>query len=281
MTLGVFLVVLLAAVIHATWNAILKGAGGALMATILVAAVSGAFSLLALPFVPPPAPASYAFIGVSAAVQAGYYILLANAYRTGDMSRTYPIMRGTAPLIVIVVSTVFLGEQVGLAGWLGVCLVSLGILSLVLVRPAAATSRAAAPGTGYAFANAVAIAGYTLIDGTGVRIAGSLSYVMWIFVLTGGSLLAWAAITSREALVATARAILPRALVAGFGNLAAYALVLWAMTLAPIPLVAALRETSILFGTAIAALILRERVEPWRIGAVLIIACGAAALRLA
>jgi drug/metabolite transporter (DMT)-like permease len=280
LTLTVFLIVLAAAAIHAVWNAVLKGAGSALMATVLVAAVSGLLSLLALPFLPPPAPASFPWLGASLVAQVGYYLLLANAYRTGDLSRTYPIMRGTAPLIVVLVSTLWLGEVIGPWGWIGVGLVSLGIFTLVLVRPTGAGGRVGAPGTGFALANGFAIAGYTLLDGVGVRLAGSLSYVLWLFILTGGVLLAWAIAARRAELLAALRPLLPRILVAGFGNLAAYVLILWAMTQAPIPLVAALRETSILFGTVIAALVFREPVGAWRIAAVLTIAVGAVALRL-
>ena len=281
MSLTVFFVVLAAAAIHASWNAILKGAAGnALMTTIMVAGVSGAISAFALPFLPPPAPASYPYLAVTTVVQLGYYVLLANAYRVGDMSRTYPIMRGTAPLLLVGPAVLFLGETIGPAGWIGMALVSAGILSLLLVRPAQGAARPSPAGAVYALLNAVTIATYTFIDGAGVRVAGSLSYILWLFILTGGLLVLWALVARRAQFIATVRSSLPRATLAGLGNLASYALILWAMTQAPIPLVAALRETSILFGTAIAALVLHEKVGPWRIAAACIIATGAMTLRL-
>lgn len=279
MSLGVFLVVLGAAAIHATWNAILRSAGNPLMTTIMVAGLSGLLSILALPFLPAPNAAVLPWLAASTVVQVGYYVLLANAYRTGDMSRTYPIMRGTAPLIVVLVSTLWLGEVIGIAGWTGVALVSAGILSLLFVPMAG--NRLGTTAMAFALGNGVAIATYTLIDGVGVRVAGSLSYVLWLFVLTGGALVAWALVARRNDFIAAARKSLPRASAAGLGNLVAYVLVLWAMTQAPIPLVAALRETSILFGTAIAALIFREPVGPGRVLAVVVIAAGAIVLRLA
>lgn len=281
MSLFVFAVVLLAAAIHAGWNGILKGAGNALMTTVLVAGLSGGLAALVLPFVPAPAAASLPYLAASVVVQIGYYVLLANAYRTGDMSRTYPIMRGAAPLILVIPATLWFGEAVSAAGWAGIGLVSLGILSLLLARPRGASGRVTAPGTGYALLNAVVIAGYTLIDGIGVRAAGSPAYALWLFVLTGAVLVVWALVARRAEFLAACRGTMGRGLAAGIGNLASYSLVLWAMTGAPIPVVAALRETSILFGTAIAGLVLKESINPWRIVAVLIVAAGAFTLRLA
>jgi drug/metabolite transporter (DMT)-like permease len=277
MSLPVFAVVLLAAAIHATWNALLKGTSGMLMATIFVAGTSGALSALALPFLPAPSPDCLPYLVASYVVQTGYYLLLANAYRLGDMSSTYPIMRGLAPMLVALVSWFALGERIAPLGWIGIGLVSAGILSLVLV----ARRPGFAPATGFALANACVIASYTVIDGAGVRAAGSLAYVLWLFVLVGGTLVLWALVTRRAEFLAAVRRSFARGASAGLGNLVSYALVVWAMTQAPIPLVAALRETSILFGTAIAALVLREQVSRWRVLAALIVAAGAVTLRLA
>ncbi len=275
----VFAVVILAAAIHATWNALLKGAGSPLMSTVLVSATSGLLGLLTLPFLPPPDPASYPFVVGSGLVQLVYYLLLAAAYRAGDMSATYPIMRGLPPLLIALVATTWLGESIAPGGWFGVALVSIGILTLLLAGDRN-RRRLGRPGTGFALVNAGVIASYTLIDGVGVRVAGSLAYVAWLFVVAGGGLLAWALLWRRNELFTAAAARPARILAAGVGNYVAYALVLWAATQAPIPLVAALRETSILFGIGIAALVLREHVDRWRVAAAILIACGAAALRL-
>lgn len=278
MDLHVFAVVLFAALLHAGWNAIVKGAGDKLMTTVLVAGAAAAVAAAALPFLPQPAPASWPFLAASAVLQVGYYVLLANAYRVGEMSSMYPLMRGTAPLLVAIISAAILGETLAPAGWAGIALVSAGILSLAFHgrrTPGAA-------GTGFALANALVIASYTLIDGHGVRLSGAAAgYTLWLFVLTGTPLVAWALIRRRTALLSRLRAELHLGLIGGIGTLVSYGLALWAMTLAPVALVAALRETSILWGTAIAALVLRERVGGWRLVAVGIIACGAAVLRLA
>lgn len=277
MSLTLFALVLVAAAIHASWNALLKGSSSMLMGAVLVAGVSGLLSALALPFVPPPSAACLPYLVASLVVQVGYYVLLANAYRLGDMSRIYPIMRGLPPVIVAAVSSLAFGEAIGAVGWIGICLVSAGLLSLVL----AGRGGGSAAGTGFALANALAIASYTMLDGYGVRAAGSISYILWLFVFCGGALVSWALLARRDELLAALRGGFGRVAAAGTGNLASYALIVWAMTQAPIPLVAALRETSILFGTAIAALVLRERVGPVRIVAAAIVAAGAVTLRLA
>ena len=260
MSLTVFAVVLFAALLHAGWNAIVKGAGDKLLTTVLVAGCGAGVSAIALPFLTQPAPESWPYLGVSAVLQIGYYLLVANAYRVGDMSRVYPIMRGTAPLIVVVISAVLLNEVVPLPGWAGIALISAGIMSLAFVG-IPGTPRAA--GTGFALANAVVIAGYTLIDGAGVRVSGSaVAYTLWLYVLTGVPLVVWALIARRTAFVTLARTEFHLGLIGGLATLISYGLALWAMTLAPIPLVAALRETSILWGTAIVGLVLRERDRP-------------------
>jgi drug/metabolite transporter (DMT)-like permease len=279
----IFAAVLCAAAVHATWNAILKGAGDPLMSTILVAGFSAAIAALALPFLHPLAFASLPFLGVSILVQIGYYVLLANAYRLGEMSRVYPVMRGLPPTLVAAVSALALGETLPPLAWAGVGLVSIGILSLAFA-PAGASGGAGkmAPGIGFALLNALVIATYTLLDGLGVRASGSpLTYTAWLFVGCGTPLLIWAAVFRRQRLIAALRRRLRLRVVAGFGNVASYGVALWAMTLAPIALVAALRETSILFGTAIAGLVLREHIDRWRVVGVCVIAAGAVTLRLA
>lgn len=276
MSLLVFCVILFAAALHAVWNAIVKNGSDTLLTTVLVATSGAAIGLVALPFLPPIAPAAWPYLAISAVLEIAYYALVAAAYRNTDMSRAYPLMRGTPPLVVALVSTLFLGMALSLAGWLGVALVSLGLLSLTL-----GSLKGASRGMLFAMANALVIASYTLVDGFGVRASGSpVAYTMWIFVLTGVPLAAWALVRRPDFLPYTRRNW-HLGLAGGFGTLVSYGLVLWAMTQAPIPLVAALRETSILFGTAIAALVLKERVTRTRLVAVLIIAAGAIVLKLA
>lgn len=276
MSLAVFGIVLLAAALHAVWNAIVKAGSDTLLTTILVAASAALVGVVTLPFLPPISPAAWPYLAISAVLEIAYYALVAGAYRNADMSRAYPLMRGTPPLLVAVVSSLALGMHLSMAGWIGVALVSAGLLSLTLAGRGSEPQR-----LGLAMINALVIASYTLVDGFGVRASGSpAAYTMWIFVLTGLPLAAWG-LWRRRDLPSYARRNWALGVVGGFGTLISYGLVLWAMSVASIPVVAALRETSILFGTIIAVVVLKEKVTTPRIVAVLIITAGAVALKLA
>ncbi|WP_145206832.1 EamA family transporter [Sphingobium sp. B2] len=278
MSFVVFGIILFAALLHASWNAIVKGAGDKLLTTVLVTASASVIAVVALPFLPVPARASWPFIAASVVFQVIYFVLVARTYRIADMSLTYPLMRGTAPLIVAVASAVAIGEHLSARAWIGVGIICAGILSMAV----SGRHGDGGKGTPLALMSAITIACYTLIDGIGVRRSSApASYTLWIFLLTGLSLAAWAIATQRASLGVYVRRNWPYGLVGGFGTLASYGLALWAMTVAPVAVVAALRETSILFGTAISAVLLHERVGPARIIAVCIIAAGAATLRLA
>jgi len=232
---------------------------------------------LALPFLPLPAAQSWPYIAGSVALQFIYYTLLVRAYAAGDMSHTYPIMRGGAPLIVAALSASLVGEPLTAARWLGVGLICSGVLGLAIHRSASLTPHHAA--TGYALANAAAIAAYTLVDGIGVRKSQApASYTLWLFLLIGAVRLSWTLLLRRRELLAYLRRYWPQGLAGGVGTVSSYGLALWAMTIAPVALVAALRETSILFAAVISALVLKERVTPMRIASAVLIAAGAATL---
>jgi drug/metabolite transporter (DMT)-like permease len=277
MSLLVFATVLAAAAIHAGWNAVVKLGHDALLSTVLVAGAAALIALAALPLLPPVAPAAWPFLLLSGALEVGYYALVAAAYGAADMSRAYPLMRGTPPLIVALVSAAALGTALSPAGWAGIGLISAGLAGLAL-----AGRGGSARGTLFALANGLVIASYTLVDGMGVRLSGApVTYTMWVFLLSGAPLVAWALLQRRAAFGAYLGGNWPLGLAGGAGTLVSYGLVLWAMTEAPVPLVAALRETSILFGAAIAALLLREKVGLPRLAAILVVAAGAMVLRLA
>jgi drug/metabolite transporter (DMT)-like permease len=276
MPLSVFGIVLFAAALHATWNAIVKGAPDKLLTTILVAASAAAISAITLPFLAQPARESWPFLAASTVLQVGYYLLVARAYRGADMSQAYPLMRGTAPLIVALVSRFWLGEHLSLAATAGVALICSGVLSLAL--GARGTS---AQGLRAALLNAFVIAGYTLVDGAGVRASGTpAAYTLWLNLLSGAPLLAWALAARWRVFLPYARANLGLGVIGGLGTLTSYGLALWAMTHAPVAVIAALRETSILFATAIAVFVLREKLTRGRVFAALLIAAGAVVLRL-
>lgn len=286
MPVQVVAAVLGAALLHATWNALVKARAGTaaadpLSATLLVVLGGALASALLLPFTAAPAPTSWPFIAASCLTQCVYYLLLIEAYRHGDMSHAYPLMRGSAPLLVALANGPLTGETLLPAQWLAMCLICGGVLAMGLARtPAGGTAQRRS--TRFALLTACVIALYTMIDGAGVRRSGApAAYTMWIFLLTGLALTAWSARGRVRALAQAARArplLLP---VGGASTVASYGIALWAMTLAPVAAVAALRETSILFATGIAALFLRERVGPARLLAAVLIACGAALMRLA
>jgi len=277
MGISVFAIVLVAAALHASWNAIVKGGGDTLLTTVLVTGAAALFAVVSLPLLPPPARASWAFIAASALLQIVYFVLVARAYRVADMSLTYPLMRGTAPVLVAIASVMWLSEPLSARAWLGLGVICAGILGMTGAVP-----RNAKAGIGLALGNAIVIAGYTLIDGIGVRRSGApAAYTLWIFLLSGVALSSWAWLRQRAVLQGYIRRNWHLGLVGGAGTIGSYGLALWAMTVTPVAIVAALRETSILFGTAISALLLHERVGRARIAGVCVIVVGAILLRLA
>jgi drug/metabolite transporter (DMT)-like permease len=278
MPIGVFAIVLFAAALHASWNAIVKGGGDKLLTTVLVTTSAAVVGAITLPALRQPDAASWPFILASCALQVAYFVLLARTYQVADMSQTYPLMRGTAPLLVAIASVLVLRTHLTATMWVGVGIICLGILGM-----AAGARRGNRKGVAFALANAVVIAGYTLIDGLGVRRSGApAAYTLWIFLVSGVPFAAWALRTrGRAALAEYVRRNWHFGLIGGVGSLASYGLALWAMTVAPIAVVAALRETSILFGVIISGLLLKEHVGLARVAAACTIALGAAVLRLA
>ena len=278
MSASVIAAVLVAALMHAGWNTLVKARAGTGAPTVLVVAGSALLCACCLPFVAAPAPASWPFIAVSALVQTGYYALLIETYRTGELSHAYPLMRGCAPLIVALLGPL-MGERLGAGQWLAVGLICGGVLVIFVD---AAGRGAARRTTLLALATACVIACYTMIDGAGVRRSGApAAYTMWLFVLTGLAVVALGWRTHGPALLPFARRHPWTLLGGGAMSAGSYGIALWAMTQAPVALVAALRETSILFATAIATLVLGERISRTRLLAVGLIAGGACAMRLA
>jgi drug/metabolite transporter (DMT)-like permease len=279
LSLGITLAVLGAGLLHASWNAMLKSAPGGdpMLDTASVVAGSSVCALLLLPFVGVPAPAAWAFIAASSAVHFAYYITLAHAYRTGDLSFAYPLMRGTAPLLVTALGIVFLHELPTAQVIAGIVLICAGIVSIAFVRRDRHPPAAAA----WAFANAGIIAVYTLIDGGGARASGNaLAYVTWLIFLEGLPFLAWIAWRrGRPAITYLSRGW-RRGMLGGACSLAAYGIVLFAMTRAPVAAVAALRETSVLFAALIGAVWLKERLGPMRLAGAASVVLGVAALKL-
>jgi drug/metabolite transporter (DMT)-like permease len=279
LSLGVTLAVLGAGLLHAGWNALLKAAPGGdpLLDTASVVAGSSVCGLLIVPLVPLPYPAAWPFAAASAVVHFGYYITLAQAYRTGDLSFAYPLMRGTAPLLVTLLGIVFLREWPTPQIALGIALICAGIVSIAFVRRGGHPPAAAA----WAFANAAIIGTYTLIDGAGARASGNAaSYVAWLTFLEGIPFIAWIYARRGRPAVTYLRRGWRRGLIGGAGSVAAYGIVLWAMTRAPVAAVAALRETSVLFAALIGGVWLKEGFGLQRLAGAASVVAGVAALKL-
>ena len=279
LTLGVTLAVLGAGLLHASWNALLKSAGGGdpLLDTATVVAGSTFWSLLALPFVPFPLAGAWPLAAASAVIHFGYYLTLAQAYRIGDLSFAYPLMRGTAPLIVTLLGVLFLRELPSAQVMFGIALISSGIVGIAFAR----RHRHPAAAAWWAFANAAIIAVYTLVDGAGARASGNAaSYVLWLTFVEGVVFLTWIRVHRGSPAIAYVSVQWRRGLICGLCSVTAYAIVLWAMTRAPVAAVAALRETSVLFAALIGAVWLKEGFGGARIAGAVSVVLGVAALKL-
>ena len=287
MSTGVVLAVLLGALLHATWNALVKSSGDKQLDLALVHLLGGIAALPLLWWVGLPPVSAMPFIGLSLLIHIAYYVTLNGAYQHGDLGSTYPIMRGSAPLLVALGSTLLLGERLSPAAWLGIGAVTAGVLMVGLARPAETLHHGRA--IAYALANAVVIAGYTLVDGHGVRLsagagATAASYVVLLFVLDGipypSLVFLQRSRAARQAMLAYARRRWPLATLGGLASLGSYWIALWAMTRAPVAVVSALRETSVLFATALSVMVLKERFGLQRAGGAVVIVGGVVALRL-
>ena len=277
MSFDVIALVLFGALLHATWNAIIKAGTDKSLDAALVSAGGAVAALPLLPFLPLPASAAWPLIGASAILQFAYFQLVAAAYRAGDIGLVYPLMRGVAPLIIVSTSSFILKETLSGGALIGTMTICAGILTLAF--EARKGSRRAIV---LALANAAVIATYTYVDGIGARISGnSISYTLWMSLLPPVLLFAWA-ISQRgvNAVAAHIRYNWWRGLIGGGGSIISYGLALWAMTKAPVAMVAALRETSILFALVISVVVLKERSSIWRYVAGAIIAAGVLVLRL-
>jgi phosphonate utilization associated putative membrane protein len=289
LTLPVTLAVLFGALLHASWNALVKSSPDKSLDTALIHILGCAvgFPLVWLLGLPPQA--SLPYLAASIIIHIGYYIALAGAYRHGDLGLTYPIMRGLAPLLVAIVSGIIIGEHLSTLGWLGIAGISAGVLLVGLSRTMFANSAHRAA-LGFAFSNAAIIALYTVVDGLGVRTAvqnggSALQYVSTLFLIDGLPYF-FIVMSQRKAQQRVdawtyLRGRWPLALLGTLASLGSYGIALWAMTQAPVATVAALREVSVLFAALLGALVLKEAFGIQRGAGTLMIVCGVAALRLA
>ncbi|MFE5963633.1 EamA family transporter [Streptomyces sp. NPDC056463] len=268
MTPLVVAAVLLAAVTHAAWNAMAHTVRDQLLSFTLIsgggALIGGATAF----FVPLPASGAWPYLIASAVLHVGYMVLLMRSFTLGDFGQMYPIARGTAPLAVTVLAAVFVDEIPDTWQLTGVAFACAGLTGLALWGIRGAGRRPDWAALLAAGATGLAIAGYTVVDGVGVRASGTpLGYIAWLMVLEGLAIPAYALWTRRAALLPQLRPYAARGLLGAGLSVAAYGLVLWAQTKAPLAPVAALRESSIIVGAAIGAVFLKERFGGPRIAA--------------
>ncbi len=270
--------VLLGAALHATWNVIIKSGSDKQLDTVLVICGGAIIAAFALPFIPLPEKASWPYLGASVAIHFFYFILVALAYRTGDLSYAYPIMRGSAPLLTAIAASVTVREPLSFGAWLGIALISIGILALT--GDSWRSGRFPLASTVFGLLNSVVIMAYTLVDGLGIRASGNASsYILWLFFLIPLPLLSLTLLTRPEAFKAQFGLRWKLGFLGGICTAASYGVALWAMTVAPIALVAGLRETSVIFGTVFACLFLKERFGLLRYAAAVLVTAGGVSIK--
>lgn len=279
MSLTLISLMLTAAALHAAWNVVVKAAPDQRAEVVLVAQVAALIAGSALPFLPAPAVAAWPYLAASVLIQFLYFQLLGLVYRHGELSYAYPLMRGTAPLLTALAGVIAVGEHLGPGAWLGVLLLSSGVL--MLGADHLRSRRFGWKVTGSGLLNASVIAGYTIVDGIGIRIcAVPWSYIAWLFFLNGVTLSLHTGAHAPRRFLEYAATRWRTGLLCGVCMTASYGVALWAMTRAPLALVAALRETSVLFATVFAAAFLKERFGAARYVAAALVTAGAIAMKM-
>ncbi len=279
LSVPVLTAVLAAAVLHATWNAIAHAITDRLVGFALIGGVSTFGGLVLVLVSPAPASASWGYFVASAVVHVLYNLSLMRGYQLGEFGQVYPLARGFSPWLVAIGGAVFAGEYLPAVGIVGIVVVSAGLITLVFAG--GALTRVRSPAVGAALLTGVTIATYTTIDGLGVRESGSVAgYTGWLFLLNGPALpIAFAA--ARRGHVW--RELRPHAALGALGgvlSLGAYGLVLWAQTRGALAPIAALRETSVIIGAIIGAVIFKESFGRWRIAATVLVATGVILINL-
>jgi drug/metabolite transporter (DMT)-like permease len=266
----IILLILFAALLHASWNAALRGGADRLWSmTIMCVAVAIASVAIAL-FLEAPAKASWFYAVLSAVLHVGYNLFLVRSYKVGDLGQTYPISRGSSPILITLAASVFAGETVGPVAMSGILLVSGGIISLAFRG-----RKLAVPSLPYALGTGCFIAAYSVTDGIGVRLSGApMAYTVWMCALWGVLMpLVYVGARGTKSLF-TLRPGFTTAFIGGLVSLLAYGIVIYAMSAAPMGAVSALRETSVLFAALIGYFFLGETLTVRKILACAVIAIG-------
>ncbi len=276
----VFMAVIAAALLHAVWNALVKGGGDKRLAMCAVVAGHVPLAIIALCIVPAPDPASWPYLLGGIVLHAGYQIFLVRAYNSGDLTQVYPIARGSAPLIVGLVSVTVLGVTLAPLEMLGIAAIAAGILSIALVRQTDGQRNPAA--ARLALVTGCFIASYSLVDGLGARVAGtSFGFYSWLALGNAAIFLGYMLRVAPQTIPGLWGSARVAFVVGGSASYAAYAMVVWAFTQAPIAMVTALRETSIVFALLIGVVFLKEPMNLLKVVSTMTTLFGALLLRLA
>ena len=276
----VFLAVLFAAACHAGWNALIKVGLDPLSTTTLISLGAGLVALTLVPLVGVPAWAAWPWLIASVIVHLCYFASLIESYRTGDLGQVYPIARGSAPLMTAAATTVFVGEKLSLIGWTGILSLVAGVL-LLSARGGRELAEVDRRAIGFALFTALTICAYSVVDGIGARLsANPNAYSVWLFIGIAFVMLPYAIYRDGPDVIPAMRRFWRRGLAGGALQLLSYGIAIWAMTAAPIAIVATLRETSVLFGAVIAVVVLKEPLRAARIVAACLIVCGLILIRL-
>lgn len=279
MDLHLVFLVLLAAVFHATWNAIVKTSADKFLTATCNLGTGTCLGVFVLPLVPAPSAEVWPYLIASVAVHAAYHLFLISAYRLGDLSHVYPMARGSAPLLVTVLAAAAAGEVPSVLGAAAILMMSLGVASLSFERGSAREFRTLPVMLALATGSLTAV--YTVIDGLGIRSAGSpWTYIVWLMFLEGIPFMAWTALRRRRHVAPYLRREWKQALAVGLLAKLAYGLVLFALAQGAMAHVSALRETSVLFAALIGAVLLKEPFGIRRAAAAAVIASGVVLLQV-
>ncbi|MCG6576755.1 EamA family transporter [Pseudomonas sp. AF32] len=270
MPIHITLLILFAALLHAGWNALLRGGADRLWSMTMMCIAVAIACTVAAAFMVPPAPASWGYAMLSAVLHVGYNLFLVRSYRLGDLGQTYPIARGSSPVLITLGAAIFAGEHIAPSTLLGIALVSGAIISLAF-----SGRELSVPSLPYALGTGCFIAAYSVTDGIGTRLSGApLAYTVWMCALWGVLMpLVYIGVRDARSLFSI-RPGMFTALAGGLVSLLAYGIVIYAMNEAPLGAVSALRETSVLFAALIGYLFLGETLTARRVLACAVIVSG-------
>ena len=273
MSFEVAAIVLFAAALHAGWNALIKISGDRVCVMAFVTLVGSLLSFFVLPFVESPHPASWPLLVLTILLHTGYHFFLPIAYDHGDLGQVYPMARGSAPILVTLAAFLLVGETLEPFALIGVLCLAVGVMTLTFDKTTGIAKKPRA--VCFALATGACIASYTLVDGLGARQAGSiLGFAVWLTIGDGLLTFVLAFLWKGGAIWQVARSNLAIGLAGGAMQVGAYWIIVWALAVAPMGQVSALRETSVLFAALISTLVLREGFGVWRFVSAVLISLG-------